>query len=166
MLFNVIYLITSLKTRGLIYNRCVRTKRALKEAYATSYAKGGIYKNKLDGNIFYLNLDICSGCVMELITTEVPTPPVRTWLAGCIMHRDLSAGGPEVEVKINGRPFPALLDSGSPAVPAWYSPASSHPAGKPKPPSISLVCMETRDTYRPREWPSWLHPALGRWKWE
>ncbi len=35
--------------RGLIYNRCVRTKPALKEGYAT--AKGGIYKNKLDGKM-------------------------------------------------------------------------------------------------------------------
>ncbi len=34
---------------GLIYNRCVRTKPALKEAYASSYTKGGISKNKLDG---------------------------------------------------------------------------------------------------------------------
>ncbi len=43
--------------------------------------------------------------------TEVPTPPVWTWLAGCIVHRDLLAGAPEAEVKINGRTFPALLDS-------------------------------------------------------
>ncbi len=35
------------------------------------------------------------------------------WLSGCIVHRDLPAGGPEAEVKINDRPFPALLDSGS-----------------------------------------------------
>ena len=37
--------------RGLIYNRCVRTKRGLKRAYATSHANVGIYKNKLDGKI-------------------------------------------------------------------------------------------------------------------
>ncbi len=49
------------ETRGFIYNRCVRTKPALKEAYATSYAKGGIYKNKLDGKILHLhaNSDPC-----------------------------------------------------------------------------------------------------------
>ncbi len=124
MLFNVIYLITSLKTRGLIYNRCVRTKPALKEAYATSYAKGGIYKNKLDGKIFYMNLDICSGCVMELITTEVPTPQVRTWLASCIVHRDLSAGGPEVEVKINA---PRSQPYWTPAVRLCQSGTVLHP---------------------------------------
>ncbi len=41
------------------------------------------------------------------------TPPGRTWLAGCIMHRDLPVRAPGAEVKINGRPFPALLDSDS-----------------------------------------------------
>ncbi len=42
----------------------------------------------------------------------IPTegPPGRTWLAGCIVHRDLPLGAPGAEVKINGRPFPALLD--------------------------------------------------------
>ncbi len=46
----------------------------------------------------------------EPMPTEVPTPPVRTWLAGCIVHQDLPFGPPEAEVKINGRPFQALLD--------------------------------------------------------
>lgn len=36
---------------GLIYNRGVRTKRCLKEAYATSRMKVWIYKNKLDGRM-------------------------------------------------------------------------------------------------------------------
>ncbi|MGL6082510.1 MAG: hypothetical protein ACRC4N_08575, partial [Gammaproteobacteria bacterium] len=45
--------------------------------------------------------------------TEPPTPPTRTWLAGCIVHHDLPAGAPEVEVKVNGKPFRAILDSGS-----------------------------------------------------
>ncbi len=49
----------------------------------------------------------------EPMPTEVPTPPVRTWLAGCIVHSDLPVGAPEAVVKINGRPFQALLDSGS-----------------------------------------------------
>ncbi len=36
------------------------TKPALKEAYATSYAKGGIYKNKLDQKIcMHANSDPC-----------------------------------------------------------------------------------------------------------
>ncbi len=49
----------------------------------------------------------------EPMPTADPTSPARTWLAGCIVHQDLPAGAPEVEVKINGHPFPALLDSGS-----------------------------------------------------
>ncbi len=49
----------------------------------------------------------------EPMPTEVPTPPVQTWLAGCIVHRDLPAGAPEAYIKINGRLFLALLDSGS-----------------------------------------------------
>ncbi len=49
----------------------------------------------------------------EPMPTETPTAPARTWLAGCIVHRDLPAGAPEVDVKINGKPFRAILDSGS-----------------------------------------------------
>ena len=41
----------SCQSWGLIYNRCVRTKQALKEAYATSDAQVVIYKNKLHGKI-------------------------------------------------------------------------------------------------------------------
>lgn len=37
-----------LDTWGLIYNRCVSTKRCQKEAYATSDTVVGIYKNTLD----------------------------------------------------------------------------------------------------------------------
>uniref|UniRef100_A0A8C2FBQ8 SCAN box domain-containing protein n=1 Tax=Cyprinus carpio TaxID=7962 RepID=A0A8C2FBQ8_CYPCA len=47
----------------------------------------------------------------EPMPTADPASPARTWLAGCIVHRDLPQGAPEVKVKINGRP--ALLDSGS-----------------------------------------------------
>ena len=35
------------RARGLIYNRCVRTKRGLKCTYATSHLNVGIYNNKL-----------------------------------------------------------------------------------------------------------------------
>ncbi|KAL0154420.1 hypothetical protein M9458_050269, partial [Cirrhinus mrigala] len=45
--------------------------------------------------------------------TEDPAPPTRNWLAGCIVHCDLPIGAPEVKIKINGKPFRALLDSGS-----------------------------------------------------
>ena len=37
--------------QGLIYNSCLRTKRGLKCAYATSHSKAVIYKNKLDGRM-------------------------------------------------------------------------------------------------------------------
>ncbi|KAL0192560.1 hypothetical protein M9458_010856, partial [Cirrhinus mrigala] len=46
----------------------------------------------------------------EPMPTEVPATPARTWLASCIVHRDLPAGVPEAEVKINRRLFQALLD--------------------------------------------------------
>ncbi|KAL0185528.1 hypothetical protein M9458_017198, partial [Cirrhinus mrigala] len=45
--------------------------------------------------------------------TEDPAPPTRNWMAGCIVHCDLPIGALEVEVKINGKPFRALLNSGS-----------------------------------------------------
>lgn len=49
----------------------------------------------------------------EPMPTEPVNPPARAWLAGCIVHRDVPAGAPEAEVKINGKPFRAILDSGS-----------------------------------------------------
>ncbi|XP_073681655.1 uncharacterized protein [Garra rufa] len=49
----------------------------------------------------------------EPMPTEAPTTPTKNWLAGCIVHADLPSGAPEVEVKIGGKVFRALLDSGS-----------------------------------------------------
>ncbi|KAI7796123.1 hypothetical protein IRJ41_017339, partial [Triplophysa rosa] len=49
----------------------------------------------------------------EPMPTEGSTPPVRTWLTGCIVHHDLPAGAPKAEVKVNKWPFTTLLDSGS-----------------------------------------------------
>ncbi|KAL1248768.1 hypothetical protein QQF64_022086 [Cirrhinus molitorella] len=49
----------------------------------------------------------------EPMPTDPPRSPQRTWLTGCIVHRDPPAGAPRAEVKINGRPFQAILDSGS-----------------------------------------------------
>ncbi|MGL5935317.1 MAG: retropepsin-like aspartic protease, partial [Cetobacterium sp.] len=45
--------------------------------------------------------------------TEPPAAPARAWLAGCVVHNVPPTGAPEAEVKINGRPFRAVLDSGS-----------------------------------------------------
>ncbi|KAL1258013.1 hypothetical protein QQF64_011257 [Cirrhinus molitorella] len=49
----------------------------------------------------------------EPMPTVPPRSPQRTWLTGCIVHRDPPAGAPRAEVKINGRPFQAILDSRS-----------------------------------------------------
>ncbi len=48
----------------------------------------------------------------EPMPTEPPTPPARTWLAGCIVHRDLPTGAPETKVKVNGKLFRTILYSG------------------------------------------------------
>lgn len=45
--------------------------------------------------------------------TEQPHPSMRTWLAGCTVHRAPPGGAPRAEVKVNGHPFEAVLDSGS-----------------------------------------------------
>uniref|UniRef100_A0A9J7ZV28 Gypsy retrotransposon integrase-like protein 1 n=1 Tax=Cyprinus carpio carpio TaxID=630221 RepID=A0A9J7ZV28_CYPCA len=45
-------------------------------------------------------------------SAEPPSPP-RAWLAGCILHQRVPAGAPEAEVRVDGRRFRALLDSGS-----------------------------------------------------
>ncbi|KAL1250905.1 hypothetical protein QQF64_018701 [Cirrhinus molitorella] len=49
----------------------------------------------------------------EPMPTEAPRPPNRAWLAGCAVHREPPSGALETEVKINGHPFQALLDTGS-----------------------------------------------------
>ncbi|KAI2644391.1 Retrovirus-related Pol polyprotein from transposon 17.6 [Labeo rohita] len=49
----------------------------------------------------------------EPMPTEDATPPPRAWLAGCVLHHELPQGAPRVEVKINGRPALALLNSGT-----------------------------------------------------
>ncbi|KAL1282690.1 hypothetical protein QQF64_001493 [Cirrhinus molitorella] len=45
----------------------------------------------------------------------MPTEPPRSraWLAGCSVHRAPPGGAPRVEVRVNGHPFEAILDSGS-----------------------------------------------------
>ncbi|XP_026146496.1 uncharacterized protein LOC113120717 [Carassius auratus] len=48
----------------------------------------------------------------EPMPTEPPRSPGRAWLAGCAVH-DPPAGATRAEVAVNGRPFSALLDSGS-----------------------------------------------------
>ncbi len=49
----------------------------------------------------------------ESMPTAPSSPKTHPWLAGCVLHQDPPVGAPEAEVRINGRPFRALLDSGS-----------------------------------------------------
>ncbi len=45
--------------------------------------------------------------------TAPSSPKARTWWAGCVVHQELPKGAPTAEIKINGRPFNTVLDSGS-----------------------------------------------------
>lgn len=49
----------------------------------------------------------------EPMPTALSSNPTRTWLVGCVLHKDLPPEAPRAKVKINGRTFRALLDSGS-----------------------------------------------------
>ncbi len=49
----------------------------------------------------------------ESMPTAPSPPTAHPWLAGCVLHQDPPVGAPEAEVRINGRPFRALLDSSS-----------------------------------------------------
>uniref|UniRef100_A0A8C1SDC1 Gypsy retrotransposon integrase-like protein 1 n=1 Tax=Cyprinus carpio TaxID=7962 RepID=A0A8C1SDC1_CYPCA len=49
----------------------------------------------------------------EPMPTEAPHSPGRAWLAGCAVHTETLKRASWAEVKINGRPVLALLDSGS-----------------------------------------------------
>lgn len=49
----------------------------------------------------------------EPMPTEPPCSPNRAWLAGCVVHQEPPPEAPKARVKVNGRPYQALLDSGS-----------------------------------------------------
>ncbi|KAL0184751.1 hypothetical protein M9458_020447, partial [Cirrhinus mrigala] len=49
----------------------------------------------------------------EPMPTEPQSSPVKSWLAGCIVHQAIPQGAPTAAVKLNGRTLKALLDSGS-----------------------------------------------------
>ncbi len=51
--------------------------------------------------------------VDESMPTAPSSPKARPWVAGCVLHQDPPRGAPTAEVKINGRPFKAVLDTGS-----------------------------------------------------
>ncbi|XP_067303559.1 uncharacterized protein [Pseudorasbora parva] len=77
----------------------------------------------------------------EPMPTEAPRSPGRAWLAGCAVHTE---NAPRAEVKINGRPFLALLDSGS-AI-SLVQAAILPPRGDSKT-SVPIVCVhgDTRE---------------------
>ncbi|KAL0146464.1 hypothetical protein M9458_058232, partial [Cirrhinus mrigala] len=77
-------------------------------------------------------------------STKVPVPSAWNWLAGCIIHNNLPIGTPEVEVKINAKPFCALLDSGSAA--SLVQPHILAPRGESKA-ILPITCVH-RDTRR------------------
>ncbi|KAL0177336.1 hypothetical protein M9458_026230, partial [Cirrhinus mrigala] len=80
----------------------------------------------------------------EPMPTEVPAPPTKNWLAGCIVHSDLPSGAPEVKVNINGKPY---LRS------AWYSPIFCPQEATRKPFYPLPVCTARRDKYPSDESP-------------
>ncbi|KAI2646018.1 Retrovirus-related Pol polyprotein [Labeo rohita] len=66
-----------------------------------------------EGTSRHVHRPAAPGPADEPMPTEEPLPPARAWLAGCIVHREPPRGAPRAEVKLNGRPVIALLDSGS-----------------------------------------------------
>ncbi len=95
----------------------------------------------------------------EPMPAEVLTPPIRTWLAGCIVHRDLHTGAPEVDIKIKGHPFLALLDSSS-AVSLVQSDVFT-PHGEIKA-SLLIICVHG-DTQHIPAWRVTISAAPGTW---
>ncbi|KAI2645130.1 Transposon Tf2-9 polyprotein [Labeo rohita] len=49
----------------------------------------------------------------EPLPTAESAPPPRTWLAGCIVHQNPPPAAPATEIKVNGKPMRALIDSSS-----------------------------------------------------
>ncbi len=52
----------------------------------------------------------------ESMPTEPSSPKARTWWTGCAVHQELPKGAPTAEIKINGRPFKAVLIQAVPSV--------------------------------------------------
>uniref|UniRef100_A0A9J7X6K5 Retropepsins domain-containing protein n=1 Tax=Cyprinus carpio carpio TaxID=630221 RepID=A0A9J7X6K5_CYPCA len=77
----------------------------------------------------------------EPMPTEAPRSPPRPWLAGCAMHTE---NAPRAEVHLNGRPFLALLDSGSAVSLVKTAVLPPRPEAKTK---LSITCVhgDTRD---------------------
>ncbi len=85
----------------------------------------------------------------EPMPTDPPRSPNRAWLAGCIVHHEPPLEAPWVEVKVNGRPYQALLDSGS-AV-SLVQP-TVFPQG---PPTLGASPFRLPQAPGPSRWGSW-----------
>uniref|UniRef100_A0A9J8C6J3 C-type lectin domain-containing protein n=1 Tax=Cyprinus carpio carpio TaxID=630221 RepID=A0A9J8C6J3_CYPCA len=70
-------------------------------------------RHLLEGTQRPVNRQAVPGPQDEPMPTESPRSPGRAWLAGCAVHRETPEEAPQAEVRVNGRPFLALLDSGS-----------------------------------------------------
>ncbi|KAL1248867.1 hypothetical protein QQF64_022185 [Cirrhinus molitorella] len=70
-------------------------------------------RRTLEGTSRPVNRPAAPGGQDEPMPTEAPRPESRVWLAGCAVHQELPRDALWTEVKINGRPFQALLDTGS-----------------------------------------------------
>ncbi|XP_058646974.1 uncharacterized protein LOC131549143 [Onychostoma macrolepis] len=79
----------------------------------------------------------------EPMPTEPPTTPRRAWLAGCILHQEPPLAAPKVDVEVNGRPYRALLDSGSAVSLVQSSVVSPRPGSRAVLP-ITCVHGDTR----------------------
>ncbi len=82
-------------------------------ASAAFPSEGGPGSTRAGGHLAANRQDGGPNPLDESMPTAPPSPCAQTWLAGCILHQDLLTGAPEAMIKINGRPFKALLDSGS-----------------------------------------------------
>ncbi|KAL1282698.1 hypothetical protein QQF64_001501 [Cirrhinus molitorella] len=74
----------------------------------------------------------------EPMPTEVPEAAPKTWLAGCGMHQAPPRGAPQAKVKVNGKPYIALLDSGSAVSLVRPNILSSHEEAKTY---LSITCV-------------------------
>ncbi len=70
-------------------------------------------RRKLEGISRPVGRSAVPGPQDEPMPTDPPRSPNRAWLAGCIVHHEPPLEAPWVEVKVNGRPYQTLLDSGS-----------------------------------------------------
>ncbi|KAL0149347.1 hypothetical protein M9458_055385 [Cirrhinus mrigala] len=82
----------------------------------------------------------------EPIPTDPPSPPVRAWMAGCVVHCKTPKGAPKITVRVKGRLYRALLDSGSAISLARPATLGPRPVSKSMVP-ITCVHGDTRQVH-------------------